>query len=92
MRIHKYIELRSYENKTSTSTKVTGQKLPDNKPPRIIEEIIVKYAVDPNLFRLGSTNPKISLSIWSDQCGNYQEINSERSFDRLISDIRDQCH
>ena len=31
---------------------------PDNKPPRIIEEIIAKYVVDSNLFRLGSTNPK----------------------------------
>ena len=35
-----------------------GQKPPDNKPPSIIEEIIAKYAVDANLFRLGSTNPK----------------------------------
>ena len=35
-----------------------GQKPPDNKPPRIIERIIVKYAVDANLYRLGSTNPK----------------------------------
>ena len=26
------------------------------KPLRIIEEIIAKYAVDANLFRLGSTN------------------------------------
>ena len=34
------------------------QKPPDNNPPRIIEEIIAKYAVDANLFRLGSTNPK----------------------------------
>ena len=32
-------------------------KAPDKKPPRIIEEIIAKYAVDANLFRLGSTNP-----------------------------------
>ena len=37
---------------------VTGQNPPDNKSPRIIEEIIVKYAIDVNLFRLGSTNPK----------------------------------
>ena len=37
---------------------VTGQKLPDNKPPRIIEEIIAKCAVDANLFGLGYTNPK----------------------------------
>ena len=29
-------------------------KAPDNKPPRII----AKYAVDANLFRLESTNPK----------------------------------
>ena len=39
-----------------------GQKLPrqkpsDNNPPWIIGDIIVKYAVDANLFRLGSTNP-----------------------------------
>ena len=37
---------------------VTGQKLRDNKPPRIFEEIIAKYAVDATLFQLGSTNPK----------------------------------
>ena len=42
---------------------VTGQKppmtkAPENKSPRIIEEIIAKYAVDANLFQLGSTNPK----------------------------------
>ena len=35
-----------------------GQKPSDNKPPRVIEEIIARYAVDANLFRLGSTNPK----------------------------------
>ena len=29
-------------------------KAPDKKLPRIIEEIIAKYAVDDNLFRLGS--------------------------------------
>ena len=34
-------------------TMVTDQKPPDNKPPRII----ANYAVDANLFRLGSTNP-----------------------------------
>ena len=33
-------------------------KAPDNKPHRIIEENIVKYAVDANLFQIGSTNPK----------------------------------
>ena len=33
-------------------------KAPDNKPPRIIEEIIAKYAVDANLFGLGFANPK----------------------------------
>ena len=38
--------------------KAPGQKPLDNKPSRIIEEIIAKYAVDANLFRLGSTNPK----------------------------------
>ena len=41
-----------------TVQKPPGQKPPDNKPPRIIEKIIAKYAVDANLFRLGSTNPK----------------------------------
>ena len=35
-----------------------GQKPPNNKPPKIIEEIIANYAVDANLFELGSTNPK----------------------------------
>ena len=38
--------------------KSLGKKPPDNKHLRIIEEIIAKYAVDANLFRLGSTNPK----------------------------------
>ena len=38
--------------------KPPGQKSPDNKPPRIIEEIIVKYAFDANLFRLWSSDPK----------------------------------
>ena len=33
--------------------KPLGQKHPENKPPRIIEEIIAKYAVDANLLRLG---------------------------------------
>ena len=42
---------------------VTGQKPPDKKPPRIIEEIIAKYAVEANLFRLGSTNPKKKIQI-----------------------------
>ena len=41
---------------------VTGQKLPNNEPPRIIEEIIAKYAVDAKLFRLGSTNPKKNVA------------------------------
>ena len=43
---------------------VTGQKPPDDKPPRIIEEISAKYAVEANLFRLGSTNPKKKSSPW----------------------------
>ena len=48
---------------------VTGQKPPikiplDKNPPRIIEEIIAKYAVDANLFRLGSTNPKEKSNPW----------------------------
>ena len=34
------------------------QKALDYKPPWIIEEIIAKYVVDGNQFRLGSTNPK----------------------------------
>ena len=38
--------------------KPPGQKAPDNKPPRIIEEIIARYAVDTNLFWLGTTNSK----------------------------------
>ena len=38
--------------------KPPGQKSSDNKPARIIEEIIAKYAIDTTLFRLGSTNPK----------------------------------
>ena len=38
--------------------KLPGHKPPDNKPPSIIEKIIARYAVDANLFRLGSTNPK----------------------------------
>ena len=46
----------------SSFQKLPRKSLPDktlhNKPPRIIEEIIVKYTVDANLFRLGSTNPK----------------------------------
>ena len=45
----------------------TGQKPPDNKPPRIIEEIIAKYAVDANLFRLESTNPKKENRILSNE-------------------------
>ena len=32
-------------------------KTTDNKPPTIIEEIIAKYAIDANLFQLGSINP-----------------------------------
>ena len=40
------------------------QKSPDNKPPRMFEEIIAKFAVDTNLFRLESTNPKKKSSPW----------------------------
>ena len=43
---------------TITDKKLPGQKPPDNKPPSIIEDIIAKYAVDANLSRLRSTNPK----------------------------------
>ena len=50
--------LSKYPDKKSPGQKPPGQKSPDNKPPRIIEEIIANYAVDANLFRLGSTNPK----------------------------------
>ena len=35
-------------------------KAPDKKPPRII----AKYAVDANLFQLGSPNPKKKSSPW----------------------------
>ena len=38
--------------------KPPGQKPPDNKLTRINEEIIAKYAVDTNLFRLGSSIKK----------------------------------
>jgi len=41
-----------------TRQKAPGQKSPGQKPPRIIEDIITKYAVDANLFRLGSTLKK----------------------------------
>ena len=42
-------------------------KAPDKNPSKIIEENIAKYAVDANLFRLGSTNPKKkipSAGVW----------------------------
>ena len=39
-------------NKKPPGHKAHGQKPRDNKPPRIIEEIIAKYAADINLFRL----------------------------------------
>ena len=42
-----------YPKQTCNRTKV-----PNNKPSRIIEDIIAKYAFDANLFRLGSTNPR----------------------------------
>ena len=41
-------------DKKPSGQKPPGRKPTDNKPPRIIEEIIAKYAVDANL----STNPK----------------------------------
>ena len=41
-----------------TSQKPPRQKPPDNKPRKIIQETIAKYAVDANIFRLGSTSPK----------------------------------
>ena len=48
-----------FGNRSKTPDKKSPRpKHPDNKTPRIIEKIIVKYAVDANLFRLGSTNPK----------------------------------
>ena len=43
---------------------VTGQKPPGQNPPRSIEDIIAKYAVDANLFRLGSTYPKKKSNPW----------------------------
>ena len=43
---------RSKAPEKKTRTKATQKKPSDNKPPRIIEEIIAKYAVDVNLFRL----------------------------------------
>ena len=51
----KNINIKKAEKKGNK--KPPGQKISDNKPSRIIEEIIAKYAVDANLFRLGSTNP-----------------------------------
>ena len=47
-----------------TGQKPPGQKSPDNKSPRIIEEIIAKYAVDANLLGLGSTNLEKKSSPW----------------------------
>ena len=41
----------------ASDKKPRGQKPLDNKTPKIIEEIIAKYAVDANLFPLGTTNP-----------------------------------
>ena len=48
-------------DKTPPGQKPRGQKLPpqpDNKLSSIIGDIIAKHAVDANLFRLGSINPK----------------------------------
>ena len=42
------------EGMTAVNIWATSQKPPDNKPPMII----AKYAMDANLFQLGSTNPK----------------------------------
>ena len=51
-------------DKKPPGQKPPEQKPSDNKTPRIIEEIIAKYAVDASLFRLGSTNPEKKSSPW----------------------------
>ena len=62
--IFKYLTCSKSSNRSKApDKKPPGQKPPwqnplNNKPPWIIEQIIAKYAVDDNLFRLGSTNPK----------------------------------
>ena len=48
----------------TTGQKPHEQRPPDSKPPRIIEELIANYAVDVNLFRLGSTNSIKKSSPW----------------------------
>ena len=60
----------------------TGQKPHNNKPPRIIEEMIGKYAVDANLFRLGSTNPN---KIKSSPCFFFRILHQGLIVERLLS-------
>ena len=45
-----YKENISVTGQKPPTKKPPGLKPPDNKPPSIIEEIIVKYAVDAKLF------------------------------------------
>ena len=59
---------------------VTGQKPPDYKPPRIVEEIIAKYTVDANLFRQGSTNPKKEYPAFDFFLGSYTGGLLQRGF------------
>ena len=60
--IGKWVTGQKPPTKTPPGQKSPGQKPPDNKLPSIIEEIIAKYAVDANLFRLRSTNPNKKFS------------------------------
>ena len=45
-------------------SKTPDKKPPGQKPPKIIEKIIAKYAVYANLFQLGFNNPKKKNSPW----------------------------
>ena len=60
---HDYLSIFGNRSKASDK-KPLEQKPHDYKPPRTIEEIIAKYAVDANLFRQGSTNPLKKSSPW----------------------------
>ena len=48
------LTLSDLDETSVTDEKPPTKNPPDNEPPRIIEEIIAKYAVDTNLFRLGT--------------------------------------
>ena len=59
------IEVCIFGNRSkSADKKPPGQKPPEQKPPGLkppdnkLPRIIAKYAVDANLYRLGSNNPK----------------------------------